>query len=581
MDTLLHAGLSNALMAAALALPAAAVTRFGRRPALAHALWLLVLLKLLTPPLIPIPILWPDGEAEAGVRAAAARPGPPPGAGAAPLAGDLLGVALPGGAAPPDAAEPDEPLPEEAAEGPAPDRAAPNPGPQGRALVVAVWLAVSALWFVGVALQVRRFRRLLRHARPAPAEVQEAARALAARLGRAHPPTVWLVPGVVSPMLWALGQAPRLLFPAGLLERLEPGQRDALLAHELAHWRRRDHWVRLVELAALGLYWWHPLVWWARHELHEAEEQCCDAWAVWALDGDGRTYAMALLQTVSFLSQARPALPVGASGVGQVRHLRRRLTMVLRGNTYRSLSSVGAAAVCVLGLLLLPLLPVGAQDAPAGKRSLDKQIEALREALRILEAQNAAQQKKERGPKRQAGRKAKTEDAELAQAREKVKALQAEQNRKAAELAQAREKVKALQKERDRKAEELAKAREQVRRAERELAQLEGKGGARGKPGAKPAPPKPPKAGAAPRAKPAAPVPGLEALKALEALPGLQKQLPDKLGQQLQREMEQLRRELQREMEQLQRELRGRGQPNPPAPPKNRGRRPPSEREDS
>src|SRR5207248_1053376 len=81
--------------------------------------------------------------------------------------------------------------------------------------------------------------------------------------------------------------------------------------------------------------------------------------AGWAPDGDGRTYALALLETVSFLSQARPALPVVASGVGQVRHLRRRLTMVLRGNTYRSLSWLGAAAVFSLGLLLLPLLPVG------------------------------------------------------------------------------------------------------------------------------------------------------------------------------------------------------------------------------
>src|SRR4051812_38404526 len=96
MDTLLHAGLSNALMAAVLALPAAAVARLGRRPALAHALWLLVLLKLLTPPLIPIPVFWPGGEPEAGEQVAAGpRPGPPPGA-AGPLAGDLLGVALPG-----------------------------------------------------------------------------------------------------------------------------------------------------------------------------------------------------------------------------------------------------------------------------------------------------------------------------------------------------------------------------------------------------------------------------------------------------------------------------------------------------
>src|SRR5262249_43932323 len=120
MDTLLHAGLSNALMAAALALPAAAVAPFGRPPAPGPAPARPVLFELPTPPLIPIPVLWPDGEAE-GRAAAEARPVPR--AGAAPLAGDLLGVALA------DAAEAaHEPAPAEAAEGPAPDRAVPNSG---------------------------------------------------------------------------------------------------------------------------------------------------------------------------------------------------------------------------------------------------------------------------------------------------------------------------------------------------------------------------------------------------------------------------------------------------------------------
>src|SRR5437762_2238687 len=140
MDTLLHAGLSNVLMAAALALPAAAVARLGRRPALAHALWLLVLLKLLTPPLIPVPILWPVGESEAGDQIAAdTRPGPPAGA-AGPLAGDLLGVALTG-----VAEAPGEPAPAPAAGEPAPHRAAA--ASRWREILVTVWLGISALWF--------------------------------------------------------------------------------------------------------------------------------------------------------------------------------------------------------------------------------------------------------------------------------------------------------------------------------------------------------------------------------------------------------------------------------------------------
>src|SRR6266481_9610721 len=62
MPPLLQVALSNAVMASLLALLAAAVTYFVRRPALAHGLWLLVLLKLLTPPIIPLQVSWPAPE---------------------------------------------------------------------------------------------------------------------------------------------------------------------------------------------------------------------------------------------------------------------------------------------------------------------------------------------------------------------------------------------------------------------------------------------------------------------------------------------------------------------------------------
>src|SRR5688572_10199920 len=65
MDHLLQIILSNTLFAAILALAALAISRTFRRPALAHALWLLVLLKLITPPLfnIPLPIIPADQPA--------------------------------------------------------------------------------------------------------------------------------------------------------------------------------------------------------------------------------------------------------------------------------------------------------------------------------------------------------------------------------------------------------------------------------------------------------------------------------------------------------------------------------------
>ena len=64
MDALLQIGLTNAVMATVLAILAALASKLCRRPAVAHALWLLVLLKLLTPPLLWIPIDVDEPELE-------------------------------------------------------------------------------------------------------------------------------------------------------------------------------------------------------------------------------------------------------------------------------------------------------------------------------------------------------------------------------------------------------------------------------------------------------------------------------------------------------------------------------------
>lgn len=381
METLLQIGLSNALVATLLALVAVCVGRFCRRPALTHSLWLLVLLKLITPPLVSVPLPWPQSATPtadpAAQRFANLDPLPP-----SPLVpdADRPVVQVPEGVLAgdfplplPEPGGPQERLPQPAElEQPLAVIAEPNAESEGSSsvpwLLIAgvVWLIGSVAWLSVAGVRSVRFCQLLAHAEPAPAALQQEAAQLAARIGLARCPSVWLVAGAVSPMVWSLGRAPRLLLPSGLLERLSDDQRATLLVHELAHLRRRDHWVRWLELIVLSLYWWFPLVWWARREVGEAEEECCDAWVVWALPTAARAYATALVETLDFLSGVPIALPAGASGVGHLNLLRRRLTMILRGTTPRALS--GAGLLCVLGLavLLLPLLPTWAQTPPTG-----------------------------------------------------------------------------------------------------------------------------------------------------------------------------------------------------------------------
>ncbi len=396
MYTLLEMGLANAVTAAVVAVVAFGLSRLcRRRPAFVHGLWLVVFLKLVTPPLfgvrLPVSLAWaPQEPAPVAFSAPETVEDTVASEPVRPLAAvddsDLPGEsAAPGiGTAGPTTEPVSAPL--------LPAPAQPLAG-SWQAVVGPVWLAGSLLWFGWMALHIVRFRRVLGHAWQAPADVQRQAQELAARLGLSHCPRVWLVPGSVSPMLWAAGWSARLLFPAGLLERLDRDQRASLLAHELAHLRRRDHWVRLLELAAIGLYWWHPVVWWARRELHEVEEQCCDAWAVWALRGASRPYALALLQTVEFFSGSRSALPAAASGIGTVPHLRRRLVMIMNGTTPKSLSRLGSLATLGLGaLLLLPTLPLDAQapprpEPPADEQYLQQQQQKLQAELQKVQAE--------------------------------------------------------------------------------------------------------------------------------------------------------------------------------------------------
>ena len=370
---------SNVAMASVLALVALAVGGFFRRPALTHGLWVLVLVKLITPPLAPLPMAWifPSSQAPAHPALEVAEEGPHP----EPIAEPALPPAVqdpivvqdipPGlweGIQPPAPlvqAEDPEPLPAvlvvpPPAEGPA---ASEEGSMNWLMLAGGTWLVGSLAWLVLLGWRIRRFQRLLESAEPAPVRVQMLAQDLSLKLG-VRSPRLFLVQGPLSPMLWVFGQSPRLLLPAGLMNRLDESQQAALIAHELAHWRRGDHLVRWLEIVVLALYWWCPLAWWARTELQKAEEECCDAWVVWALPGAAKAYALALVETVDFLCGAAPVLPPAASGIGHVHYLKRRLTMILRGQTPRALTASGVLILAGLGLVLLPLAPGWGQVAP-------------------------------------------------------------------------------------------------------------------------------------------------------------------------------------------------------------------------
>jgi len=216
--------------------------------------------------------------------------------------------------------------------------------------MVSAWLAVSVVLGVGQSIRILRFRRRLREAVPAPDNLVEETERISRRLG-VPVPKLLVVPDLGTPLLWCLGR-PQLLLPGRLVKTLAFDRWRGILTHELAHLRRLDHWISRLELVAGLVWWWNPLYWLTRARLDAEAELACDAWVVWALPKDRLSYAEVLFD-ICTLSLARPPVPaLGVAGSG--RFFERRLTMILHDHVPCHLSPLGLLGACLLVLFALP-----------------------------------------------------------------------------------------------------------------------------------------------------------------------------------------------------------------------------------
>jgi len=380
------------------------VLRVG--PVWRHALWMVVLLKLLTPPLLfwPWAVRDPLGLSD-GSASIIAKVGPPAGA-TSPSARARVpvgGVAADLGASPDAESDPDPDL--EVDDSPAVVVTPPRPcviststgsasvpvEPIIRRRVQQVLPWLGGAWIAGgvaIALlqgvRIVRMLNLLRRGRPADAALLRHVETSARRLG-VRPVAVRVVAGIGSPVIWAL-RRPLLLWP----EEMPAGVSDqaicGLIVHELAHVKRRDHWVGWLELLAGCVWWWDPLFWYVRHQLRENAELACDAWVVSAPAGSGggregrRAYAEALLAVcecasnrLNRMNRMAPMPAVGVSTGGR-RFLERRLAMILRDRVTLRLPRLGFLSV---GLMALCTLPAWSQKAAEDPVPIDVRAAAI------------------------------------------------------------------------------------------------------------------------------------------------------------------------------------------------------------
>ncbi len=357
-----------------------------------HLLWLVVLVKLIMPPVIHSPwelpasrAFWPtsDDRLDKGPVAVLARALPAPPLSKSPVTSAPVQDAWPGGVAGASSAS----VPEAAGQPdrvPVMERGAGRPPRRWflgrldgsslsiRGVLLSLWGLGTVVLAVFQAGRIIAFRNRLHHAVPAPAWLVEETEQLGKRL-QVRVPEILVVPGLGTPMLWCLGR-PKLLLPGQLIKSIELDRWRGILAHELAHLRRGDQWVGRLELAAGLLWWWNPIYWLTCRRLDAEAELACDAWVVWALPHERLNYAEVLVHVCSEFSRAgspSPALGVAGSG----RFFERRLSMILYERSSCRISPPVLLAVGLLALLSLPSWtfatpgpPIGpAQDAPPAR----------------------------------------------------------------------------------------------------------------------------------------------------------------------------------------------------------------------
>ena len=374
--TILEAAISNAIVVLIPAILALWVARIGRFPALARALWLLVFIKLVTPPIAPL-TCW-TFEADQRMRIVA-RPVVEPLLETRPE--DLAATVGIAGANWSSWDSGSVQLPRRAPAVESRDARAREPSDVGRqsdanrtsdfvssraaipwaALAISIWVAGIGVHLLRDGVRIWKFWRVVKLARRVRPALQSRVAELAGSMGMRRVPEVRVLANIPAPMVWAPGR-PYLLLPDGLLDPSSASARDAMVVHELAHLRSKDHWTRRFELLVSALYWWYPLVWLARQRIREAEEQICDAWVVTTLPGVSKAYATSLIDIVGQLAGHNPKLPPAAIGLSQFRLLKRRITMILQGNASPRLTAAGWTVFLLAASLVVPLTPTTAQS---------------------------------------------------------------------------------------------------------------------------------------------------------------------------------------------------------------------------
>lgn len=117
---------------------------------------------------------------------------------------------------------------------------------------------------------------------------------------------------------------PVILVPIGLLTALSTIEVEAILIHELAHIKRRDYLVNLLQSLMEIVFFFNPAVLWISRLIKTERENCCDDLAV-AQDGNKVNYIRALVSCEEYKASVPPYAMAFSGGKHTLLHRVKRI----------------------------------------------------------------------------------------------------------------------------------------------------------------------------------------------------------------------------------------------------------------
>jgi len=251
--------------------------------------------------------------------------------------------------------------------------------PVWQVYAMAVWLAgmfILGGWLIIKLLHLRKADRRLATTASLPESFYDAIARCAKSLELRRAPKVVLTRKVACPAVFGVVR-PVLLMPAGYLSKMTRRDTEHMLLHELAHIKRGDLWVHGFYMLLQVVYWYNPLLWLVRSQMHHLRELCCDATVARLLKDRTSEYRQTLIDVARrFLTKSTEP---GLGLLGLFEDSNRLLVRLnwLKKETWRYQKMKKLTVFTTIVLMLAFVLPMAqAQDKPSTEVSSTESVKA-------------------------------------------------------------------------------------------------------------------------------------------------------------------------------------------------------------